>query len=126
METMKRMIAFAVLMLLVVLSVDGFAQSKMTDQQKQEMKARYEAYKAKLNLTGEQALQVEKINSDYFGALSELRESSESRMSKFKEFRDLRVKKDKKMKDVLAPEQYKLYTDYQAEMKDEFMKNRKK
>jgi len=118
METMKRMIAFAVLMLLGVLAVDGFAQSKMTDQQKQEMKARYEAYKAKLNLTGEQALQVEKINSDYFGALSELRESSESRMSKFKEFRDLRVKKDKKMKDVLAPEQYKLYTDYQAEMKD--------
>ncbi len=126
MKTMKRMIAFAVLMLLVVLSVDGFAQSKMTDQQKQEMKARYEAYKAKLNLTGEQAPQVEKINSDYFGALSELRESSESRMSKFKKFRDLKSKKDKKMKNILTPGQYKVYTDYQEEMKDEFMKNRKK
>ncbi len=122
---MKRMIIFAAMTLLVTLSVTGFAQSRLTDQQKQEIKARYEAYKRMLNLTPEQQPQVEKINQDYFEGLSKLRESSESRLSKFKKFRELKSKKDKKMKSVLTPEQFKIYTDYQEEVRDEFMKNRR-
>jgi len=122
---MKQKIVFAVVMLLVVFSLDGFAQSKLTDQQRTEMKARYEAYKTRLNLTEEQAPQVEKINQDYFGKMAELRESTGSRMSKLKTYRDLKSKKDKKMKDVLTPEQFTIYKEYQEEVRDEFKKNRK-
>lgn len=122
---MKQMIAFAALLLLVALSMNAVAQPKMTEQQKQEAKARFEAYKAKLNLTEEQQPKVQDINAKYFEALSGLRESNASKFEKFKKYRDLKSDKDKKMKEVLTKDQYKMYTEFQKEMRDEFRENRK-
>lgn len=122
---MKQTIFFATLLLLVTLSVNVAAQSRMTEQQKQESKARYEAYKTKLNLTEEQEPKVQDINANYFEALAGLKESNASRLDKFKTYRNLKSEKDKKMKQVLTKDQYKIYTEFQKEMKEEFMQNRK-
>jgi hypothetical protein len=122
---MKKTIAFAAALLLITLSVSVFAQSRMTGQQKQEAKARYEEYKEKLNLTEDQEPKVQRINSKYFEGLEALKSSNESRLNKLKKFRTMKSEKDKSMKQVLTKEQYKIYTDFQSEMKEEFMNNRR-
>ena len=124
-EKMKRTIALAGMLLLMTLSVDIYAQSKMTEQQKQQAKARYEEYKMKLNLSEDQEPKVQEINLKYFGGLAELRNSSESRLNKFKKFRTMKSEKNKNMKQILTKEQYRIYIDFQAEMKEEFMNNRR-
>jgi hypothetical protein len=108
-------------------TVNGFAQkkAKMTEEQKKEMMARFEAYKEKLNLTEEQQPEVQKINTEYFESLAGLRESNASRMNKLLTFRDLKSARDSKMKKVLTKEQYKIFTDFQAETREEFMQNRR-
>ena len=118
---------FAVVILLMFVTVNGFAQkrTKLTEEQKKEMMARFEAYKEKLNLTEEQEPKVQNINANYFEALAGLRDSNASRLDKFKTYRNLKSEKDKKMKQVLTKEQLKVYTEFQQEMKEEFMQNRK-
>jgi hypothetical protein len=125
---MKAKIVFAVTLLLMIVSVHGFAQSKpkMTDEQKKEMMDRYQAYKEKLNLTDEQASEVQKINTEYFEALSDLKNSDASRMEKFRKFRDANSTKDSKMEKVLSKEQYKMYKEFQSEIKKELKQNRRK
>ncbi|MGV8139088.1 MAG: hypothetical protein AB2L20_28145 [Mangrovibacterium sp.] len=119
-------IAFAATLLLMIVSLSGFTQSKpkMTEEQKKEIIVRFEEYKEKLNLTEEQQPEVQKINSEYFEALAGLRESNASRMNKFRTFRDLKSARDSKMKKVLTKEQYKIYTNFQAEIREEFMRAR--
>jgi Spy/CpxP family protein refolding chaperone len=113
------------LMLLVTLAAGQVsAQSKMTEEQKKEAKARYEAYKQKLNLTEDQSKKVDAINTTYFEGLGQLKNSGASKLSKYKKYKALRNEKDKQMKEVLTKEQFKIYKDHQAEMKEEFKNNR--
>lgn len=123
---MKTKMIFTVAILLMFVTVNGSAQkkAKMTEEQKKEMMARFEAYKEKLNLTEEQQPEVQKINTEYFESLAGLRESNVSRMNKLRTFRDLKSTRDSKMKKVLTKEQYKIFTDFQAEMREEFIQNR--
>ena len=125
---MKTKIVFAVALLLMMVSVNGFTQSKtkMTEEQKKEMMAHFEAYKKKLNLTEEQAPEVQKINSEYFEAMADLKKSDATRMEKLRKFRDAKSTRDTKMKKVLSKEQYKMYTEFQAEMREEMKENRRK
>ena len=123
---MKTKMIFTVAILLMFVTVNGFAQkkAKMTEEQKKEMMARFEAYKEKLNLTEEQQPEVQDINANYFEALAGLRDSNASRLDKFRTYRNLKSEKDKKMRQVLTKEQFKVYTEFQEEMKEEFMQNR--
>jgi Spy/CpxP family protein refolding chaperone len=122
---MKRTIVFAAMLLLIALSVSVFAQSRMTEQQKLEAKARYGEYKEKLSLTEDQEPKVQEINSKYFEGLAELKDSNKSKLNKFKKFRKMKSEKDKNMKQILTNEQYKIYTNFQAKMKEEFINNRR-
>lgn len=122
---MKRKMIMAVLLVVVTLfSGSTYAQSKMTEEQKKEAKARHEAYKQKLNLTEEQSKNVEAINTTYFEGLNQLKNSGASKLSKYKKYKALTNEKDKQMKEVLTKEQFKIYKEYQAEMKEEFKNNR--
>lgn len=125
---MKTKVVFAATLLLMMVSVNGFTQSKpkMTEEQKKEMLAHFEAYKEKLNLTEEQAPEVQKINSEYFEVLADLKKSDATRMEKLRTFRDAKSTRDAKMKKVLSKEQYKMYTEFQAEMREELKENRRK
>ncbi len=123
---MKTKMVFAVAILLMFVTVNAFAQkrTKMTEEQKKEMVARYETYKEKLNLTEEQQPEVQKITTEYFEGLAGLYELNASRINKLRTYRDLASTRDSKMKKVLTKEQYKTYTEFQAEMREEFKKNR--
>lgn len=115
---------FMLLCLLLTTAVAGFTQSKLTEEQKKEFKAKQEAYKAKLNLTEEQATQMEAINMIYFEGLSALKQSSGSKMSKYKKFKSLNKERDAKAKKILTDEQYKIYKQQQQEMKEELKEKR--
>lgn len=121
---MKRMLSAT--SLLLILSFGSLAaQSKLTEEQKTEAKARHLAYRQQLNLSEQQATQVETINRTYFEGLSGLKTSRESRFSKLRTYKELSSHRDKQMKQVLSREQYALYQQYQKEVKEEFRNNRR-
>lgn len=118
----KTIWVFALLTLSVL---TGQAQSKLSEEQKKELKEKMAEYKAKLNLTPEQETQMEAVNTTYFEGLAALKEGSGSRLSKYKQLKKLNSDRDAGMKKFLNPDQYKLYKEQQKEMKEEFKKNRK-
>lgn len=101
-------------------------QSKLSEEQKQELKAKMEAYKAKLNLSPEQETKVEDINMNYLEALSNLKSEGGSKLSKYKKFKQASSDKDKQMKAVLNNDQYETYKQQQKEMKQEIKSRRGK
>ncbi len=116
-------ITFGLALLIVAGNVQ--AQSNMTEEQKEEARARYEAYQEKLNLSDEQSPKVEEINLAYFEGLSELRNSNASRLSKYRKFKGLSSKRDEDMKAVLTDEQYEIYKEFQKETREDFKEKRK-
>jgi hypothetical protein len=122
---MKKIIYTAVMLVLVTLVANqASAQSKMTEEQKKEARAKYQAYKEKLNLNEEQSKQVDAINTTWFEGIAELKSSGAGKMAKYKKFKSLNSERDKKMKAVLTKEQFKIYKEQQEEMKDEFRERR--
>jgi hypothetical protein len=122
---MKKIINItALLAMLILVANQASAQSKMTDEQKKEFKAKYQANKEKLNLTEEQSKKVDAINSNWIEGLAELKNSNAGKMAKYKKYKALKSDKDQKMKEVLTKDQYKIYLQQQQEMKDEFQERR--
>lgn len=122
---MKKIINItALLVLLTLVTNHASAQAKMTEEQKKEAKAKYQAYKEKLNLTEEQSKQVDAINSDWLEGLAGIKNSNAGKMAKYKKYKALKADRDKRMKEVLTKDQYKIYQQQQQEMKDEFQERR--
>ena len=122
---MKRSIqTFLVFALVMVFSANTFAQGKMSEERKKEMKAKFEVYKQKLNLNEEQSKKVDTINAAYFDGLTTLKNSVESKMEKYKKLKSLNSDRNKQMKSVLTKEQFKIYKEQQQEMKEEFKARR--
>ncbi|PWG82693.1 hypothetical protein [Pararcticibacter amylolyticus] len=114
-----------ILCLLVASAVSLRAQTKMTDEQRQEALAKYGEFKAKLNLSEQQKKKVDAVNAEFAEGLSALRSSGDSKMAKYRKFSTLRSKRDAQMKEILDEDQYKEYKKFQAEMKEDFKNNRK-
>jgi hypothetical protein len=93
--------------------------------QQQEALEKYQANRAKLNLTEEQEKKVKAIDSVYLTSLEGLRKEGGSRISKLRKFKDMTSAKDQQMKVVLDKEQYKIYQAQQKEMK-EMVKNKRR
>lgn len=122
---MKRIIKLtAVLVLITMVAAHATAQSKLTEEQKKEAIAKYQASKEALNLTEDQSKKVDAINTTWYEGIAALKRSNASKMSKYKKLKSLRSERDKKMKEVLTKDQFKIYKQQQAEMKDEFKQRR--
>ena len=124
---MKNTLKFLLLLAITVTTSTVKAQtgSRLTEEEKAEARARYEAYQEQLNLTEEQSEKVEEINMTYFEGLSELKNSNKARFAKYREWKDLSKTRDKEMEAVLDKQQYKRYKEFQAKMKEEFKEKRK-
>jgi Spy/CpxP family protein refolding chaperone len=122
---MNRIINIAVLLLLTTITVNNAsAQSKMTDEQKKEAKARYQEYKEKLNLTDDQSKKVDAINSTWFEGITALKNAEGPKLAKYKKLKSLNADRDKQMKAVLTKEQFKIYKQQQEERKEAFKQRR--
>ncbi|MRG45809.1 hypothetical protein GFS24_11835 [Chitinophaga sp. SYP-B3965] len=93
--------------------------------QQQEALEKYQANRAKLNLTEEQEQKVKSIDSVYLTGLEGLRKEGGSKIAKLRKFKDMTAAKDQQMKTVLDKEQYKTYQAQQKEMK-EAVKNKRR
>jgi Ni/Co efflux regulator RcnB len=121
---MKKCIQVAVCCIFATILSAGVVAQSMSDEQKNEAKARYQAYKEKLHLNEDQSKKVDAINTTYFEGISELKKSNASKLSKYKKFKSLNAERDKSMKEVLTKEQYKIYKEQQEERKEEFKHRR--
>ena len=122
---MKKLIHLSIsFTLAILLSATVSAQSKLTDEQTKEAKAKYEEYKQKLNLNEDQSKKVDAINTTYFEGIAALKNSNASKLSKYRKFKSLNSDRDQQMKDVLTKDQYKIYKEQQEERKEEFKQRR--
>ena len=122
---MKKIINIAVMLLFVTLTANhASAQSKMTEEQKKEARARYQEYKEKLNLTDDQSGKVDAINTTWFEGISALKNSDDSKLAKYKKLKSLNADRDKQMKAVLTKDQFKIYKQQQEERKEAFKQRR--
>jgi Spy/CpxP family protein refolding chaperone len=102
------------------------ARAKLSEDQKNDLKVKMEAYKAKLNLTVEQQPKFEEINLQFAEALAKLKEDNGSRISKYRKLKAATGERNKKVKDILTTEQYKVFQAHQDDMKEELQSQRKK
>jgi hypothetical protein len=123
-KPMKSLLRIALLLIALYSSQATSAQSKLSEEQKKELQAKYESYKAQLNLTPEQEQKVKTINTTYFEGLAGIKESGGSKMSRLKTYRKLTNTRDKQMKEVLDKNQYQTYKKMKEEMREE-MKNKR-
>lgn len=122
---MKKLMTLFAVIALAAVSTGVCAQSRMTETQKEEAKAKYAAYREKLNLSDDQAAKVEQINSTYFESLSQLRGSNDRKLAKYRKFKEIQSTKDSEMKKVLNADQFKQYKEFQAEVRENFKENRR-
>ncbi len=109
----------------VLIAASTYAQSRMSEAEREEAIARYQANMEELNLTEEQKPQVEAINMQYLDGLSKLKNSNGSRLDKYRTFKDLSASRDADMKKVLTKEQYAIFKENQKEQR-EHMKERRR
>jgi len=122
---MKTILNITLMLVLVMLvAANASAQSKMSEEQLKEVKARYQANKEKLNLNADQSKKVDAINATWFEGVAELKRSGGSKMERYKKFKALNQDRDSKMKEVLTKEQFKIYKQQKQEMKEEFRQRR--
>ncbi|SEO78203.1 hypothetical protein [Niastella yeongjuensis] len=121
---MKRIIKITAMLVLVILATNVSAQSKMSEEQKTEAKAKYQELKQKLNLSEDQSKKVDAINTTWFEGVTELKKSNEPKMVKRNKLKSLNDTRNRQMKDVLTKEQFKIYKEQQKEMKEEFKQRR--
>lgn len=119
---MKRLLILVCLLFLVI---GVSAQSRLTEEQREEAIVRYQEYLERLNLTEDQKPKVEEINMNFFEGLSNLKQSSGSRLDKYRTFKELSDKRDAEMKKVLTREQYAIYKENQQEQRQNFKERRR-
>lgn len=120
---MNRKIFIFILMMSIGFTLK--AQSRLTEEQKEALKERFQEYKSKLNLSADQAQKVKAIDSSYLQGLANVKKSSSGKLAKLKQFKSLNSEKDRQMKAVLNDEQFSQYEKFKEEMRQELKENRR-
>jgi hypothetical protein len=77
--------------------------------------------KSKLNLEGPQLAQVSAINLKYAQLFQPIMKGDDSRFSKMRKAKALQAQKDKELQGVFTKDQYKLYEDFEQELRSKMM-----
>lgn len=110
---------------MVILATSSYAQSRMTEKEKEEAIERHRIYMERLNLTEEQKPQVEEINMRFFEGVSNVKKSGSTKLDKFRTFKSLSSARDSEMKKVLTKQQYAIYKENQEEQREKFKERRR-
>lgn len=117
MNTLKLMLGVFFTLILGTTACAQETQREVSD----ETKARIEQYFQKLDLNEDQKPKFEEITIKYAKQMKALRDdTSKSRYEKYKTLKTIQGNKDKEMKALLTKDQYKVYKEAQAEMREEF------
>lgn len=102
-----------------------YAQFNMTEAEKEEALEAYLEFQDELDLSEDQKVRVEEINTDYFEGLSLLKNSGQSKLEKYKTFKKLSAARDSEMKKVLDQRQFGLYKEFQKGNRERIKAQRK-
>lgn len=105
----------------------SFAQSqetKLTDEQKEQMAQNMEEFQEALNLSEKQKPEFEAITKKYAGQMIAVRDGGGSRYSKYKKVKAIRKNRNAEMKKLLSKEQYEAYLEKQEEMQKKMKEKR--
>lgn len=109
---------------LAVLSVNSFAQEeKLTDAQKDEMKAQLEQYFERLDLSEEQKIAYEELSRKYGDQLKFIKESGLSKEGKLKEIQRIQSDRNMEFKKLLSEEQYLVYLENKEQQRGLLLEN---
>ena len=86
---------------------------KLTDAQKQEMKAQFKESKERLALTPDQEKSFIAINKKYAPEMKAVKQSETDRKEKHQKMKDLRDRKNDEIKAMLSEKQYQTYLEIQ-------------
>lgn len=122
---MKTFVKVSLFVVVAMWAGNSYAQEKLSDEKREEMLAKWESYKAELNLSEEQSEKMKTVNTTYFEGLASLKQSGGTKLSKWKTYKKLSDNRDKQMKEILDSEQYDRYKKMQKEVREE-LKNKRK
>jgi anion-transporting ArsA/GET3 family ATPase len=123
--------------IIILFTVIGFmavnnisAQQTMGDKLKAmtpQQRADYQTgqMKTKLHLDTQQIVKVKVVNLKYAQKIEPLIKSDDSRFTKFREFKKLQAAKDAELKGIFNAGQFKLYQDYESDMKEKMKEKAK-
>jgi len=101
-------------------------RKKLNEDQKKALTTIVEANKSELKLTSDQSEKFDSINLKFVEALGDLKEDNSSRLGKFRKLKAITKERNKQVKQLLSPEQYKIFSAHQAELKAELKARRQK
>ncbi|WP_143057524.1 hypothetical protein [Cyclobacterium xiamenense] len=105
----------------------SFAQSqetKLTDEQKEQLAQNLEEFQEILNLSETQKSEFESITKKYVGQMMAVRDGGGSRYSKYKKVQSISRNRNAEMKKLLSKEQYETYLEKQKEMQKKMKEKR--
>ncbi|HSD14980.1 MAG TPA: hypothetical protein VLB74_10060 [Flavobacterium sp.] len=114
---------FALLAFVLLTAVNGQAQSKSTPMERAEKITTW--MKDNLNLTPEQIPLVQELNLKYAKMNEELKNMAGPRKNKMEKLKSNDIAKENELKNILTPDQYKLYESKKRELKTEAKKRHK-
>ena len=118
MKLSKKLWLFIALLLVGITNIN--AQTKrenLSEEQKEEIKKNVEEYATSLNLTDIQKSEFETITKKYARQMIAVRDGGGGKFKKYRKLKSIRKNKDKEMKQLLNPEQFKIYLAKQEERK---------
>lgn len=122
-----KMFNYLALVLLIMAGINSTAcaqpEMNLSEEQKEAMQKELEVYATELGLSESQKPEFKNITVEYFSALKELKDGTQSRREKYKTMRSLKAEKNDQMKNLLSKEQYKVYKEHEKKQ-DEKMKER--
>ena len=134
MKTIKTNIRLLIPLLLTAINImavsNSIAQQTMGDKLKAmtpQQRANFQTglMKTKLHLDTQQIIKVKAVNLTYSLKFQPLIKSDDSRFSKLRQFKKLQEAKDAELKGIFNAGQFKLYQDYESEMREK-MKEKEK
>lgn len=121
---MKKVCIGILLIFSCALTAQAQTSRQLSEEQKKELRAKMETYKAELNLTEEQQARFDEINLRFAQELSALKDDNGRKMSKYKKFKKITDERNSSMKTLLTADQYKIYKSHQDEVKKELKSRR--
>ncbi|WP_233753727.1 hypothetical protein [Algoriphagus sp. AGSA1] len=112
-------------LILLAHATESRAQTKLSEEDKQQMFEKFETYKEQMNLTDSQKKETTAILEGYWKKLGTLSQSNMGKLQKYKTWKSLKEGRDQAMKSVLDTRQFALFEQFQKEIQEEIKKRRK-
>lgn len=118
---MRTIKTLTMLVLLLMATLTQAQDKKLSEAQKEEMKANLEVYFEKLALSEEQKASYQEIATKYGEQTKLIKESGLSKEEKLNEIKRIQSDKDNEMKGLLSEEQYQVYLDNKQQQRSKLL-----